>query len=124
MLCLNISDITIITVKSVNYCCIMHDISKSEAIHLLENFVLELKIVVIYKNHININQVYNDSNDLLKPEQIEETKNVSIDEKTLLIKLIIKYFWYVLTVYDLGVLRHFGRFEYLVWFKIFGPKIC
>ena len=71
MLCLNISDIAIITVKSVNYCCIMHDISKSEAIHLLENFVLELKIVVIYKNHININRVYNDSNDLLKPEQTE-----------------------------------------------------
>ena len=39
--CLNISDIAIITVKSVDYCCIIHVISKSEAIHLLENYVLE-----------------------------------------------------------------------------------
>ena len=31
MLCLNISDIAIITVKGVDYCCIIHDISSSEA---------------------------------------------------------------------------------------------
>ena len=31
MLCLNISDIAIITVKGVDYCCIIHDISRSEA---------------------------------------------------------------------------------------------
>ena len=41
MLCLNISDITIITVKNVDYCCIMYNISKSEVINLLENSVLE-----------------------------------------------------------------------------------
>ena len=41
MLCLSISDIAIITVKSVDYCCIMCNISKSEAINLLENFVIE-----------------------------------------------------------------------------------
>ena len=41
MLCLNISDIAIITVKNVDYCCIMYSISKSEAINLLENSVLE-----------------------------------------------------------------------------------
>ena len=40
MLCLNISDIAIITVKNVDYCCIIHNISKSEAINLLENSVL------------------------------------------------------------------------------------
>ena len=34
-------DLTIITVKDVDYCCIINDISKSEAINLLKNFVLE-----------------------------------------------------------------------------------
>ena len=41
MLCLNISDVAIIVVKGVDYCCIIHKISKSGAIHLLENSVLE-----------------------------------------------------------------------------------
>ena len=40
-LCLNISNIAIITVKGVDYCCKIHDISKSEAIHLLGNSVLD-----------------------------------------------------------------------------------
>ena len=35
------SDIAIITVKEVDYHCIIHDVSKSEAIHLLENSVLD-----------------------------------------------------------------------------------
>ena len=35
MLCLNKRDIAIITVKSVYYPCIIHGISKSEAINLL-----------------------------------------------------------------------------------------
>ena len=39
MLCLNISGIAIITVKNVDYCCIIHNISKSGAINLLENSV-------------------------------------------------------------------------------------
>ena len=37
----NISDIAIITVKNVDYRCIIHKISKSEAIILLESSVLE-----------------------------------------------------------------------------------
>ena len=41
MLCLNISDIAVITVKNVDYRCIMYNINKSEAIHLLENSVLK-----------------------------------------------------------------------------------
>ena len=41
MLCFNISDIAIITIKRVDYCCIIHAIGKSEAIHLLENSVLD-----------------------------------------------------------------------------------
>ena len=40
MLCVNISNIAIMTIKTVDY-CIIHNISKSEAIHLLENSVLE-----------------------------------------------------------------------------------
>ena len=41
MLCLNISNIAIITVKNVDYFCIMYNISKSEAINLLKRSVLE-----------------------------------------------------------------------------------
>ena len=41
MLSVNISDIAIIIVKNVEYRCIIHNISKSEAINLLKNFVLE-----------------------------------------------------------------------------------
>ena len=37
----NISDIAITTVKNVGYCCIIHNICKSEATNLLENSVLE-----------------------------------------------------------------------------------
>ena len=41
ILSLNISDIAIITVKNVDYCCIIHNISKSEAINLLKNSSLK-----------------------------------------------------------------------------------
>ena len=41
MLCLNVSDMTITTVKIVDYRCIIHNISKSEAINLLKNYILE-----------------------------------------------------------------------------------
>ena len=40
-LSVSISDIAIITVKVVDYRCIIHNISKSEAINLLKNSVLE-----------------------------------------------------------------------------------
>ena len=40
MICLNKSDITITTVKNVDYGCIIHTISKSEVINLLESAVL------------------------------------------------------------------------------------
>ena len=54
MLCLNISDIAKIAIKRVDYGCIIHDISKSEEIQLLENSVLG-----DYINEINIeNRVY------------------------------------------------------------------
>ena len=41
MMCLNISDIAIITSENLDYCDIMYGISKSEAINLLRNSVLE-----------------------------------------------------------------------------------
>ena len=41
ILCLNISDLAIITVKYFDYCCIIHNISKSEAVNLLKNSELE-----------------------------------------------------------------------------------
>ena len=41
ILCVNISDIAVITVKDIDYHCIIHNISESEAINLLEHFVLE-----------------------------------------------------------------------------------
>ena len=41
MLSVNISDIAIITIKTVDYRCIIHHISKSEATNLLESYVLE-----------------------------------------------------------------------------------
>ena len=41
ILCLNISDIATITVKNVDCHCILHDHNKSQAITLLENYVLE-----------------------------------------------------------------------------------
>ena len=41
MISVNISDIVVIPIKNVDYRCIMHKISKSEAISLLENSVLE-----------------------------------------------------------------------------------
>ena len=41
MLSVNIGDITIITVKNVDYRCLIHNISKSEARNLLKNSVLE-----------------------------------------------------------------------------------
>ena len=40
MLSVTINDIAIITVKNVDYCCIVHSISKSEAVKLLKNFPL------------------------------------------------------------------------------------
>ena len=43
MLCPNISDITIMTVKCFDYRCFIHEIRKSYAIHLLENYVLDFR---------------------------------------------------------------------------------
>ena len=59
MLSVNISDITIITVKNNDY-CIIHNISKSEVINLLESAVLE-KSGYIQKNIILILSLFKTS---------------------------------------------------------------
>ena len=41
MLYLKVSNIAITTIKGVDYCCIILDITKSETIYLLENSVFE-----------------------------------------------------------------------------------
>ena len=41
MLSVNISDIAIITIKNIDYCCIVHNIGKSEATNLFKNPALE-----------------------------------------------------------------------------------
>ena len=41
MLCFDLSEIAIVTVKGVGYCCIIHDISKPVAVRLLKFSVLD-----------------------------------------------------------------------------------
>ena len=41
MLYRNVRDVAIITFKGFDYCCFIYSNSKSEAIHLLENSILE-----------------------------------------------------------------------------------
>ena len=41
MLSVNISDTAIVIVNNVDFLCIIHNISKSEAINLLKNYLLE-----------------------------------------------------------------------------------
>ena len=41
MLCFNLSDIAIITVKGVGYRCIIYGISKSQKMHLLKTAALD-----------------------------------------------------------------------------------
>ena len=40
MISIHVRDIAIITIKNVDYCCIVHNISKSEAINVLKNSML------------------------------------------------------------------------------------
>ena len=70
MVSLNISDNTIITVKGIDYNCIISDIRKSDAILLLESWNLCLMIKGLYEMHfkkINIkNKVCNRYGNLAK----------------------------------------------------------
>ena len=62
MLCLINSDTVTITIKSVNYHCIFHDISKSEEIYLLENSWVHIKCIsteaILKIDSININLTF------------------------------------------------------------------
>ena len=53
MLIVNISYIAIITIKNVDYRCIIHNINKSEAINLLKKYVLENREYVYKKYCLN-----------------------------------------------------------------------
>ena len=56
MLSVNRRDIAIVTVQNVDYCCIIHNISKSETINLLKNSVLEDNgYIYIYKKNTVLN---------------------------------------------------------------------
>ena len=84
ILCLNISDTAIITVKNVDYHCIIHNISKSKAINLLENSVLEDRRYIQKGDIQEIiikNRVYNYHSDNLVEAEKLDTKNILIDEK-------------------------------------------
>ena len=52
MMSMNLSDIAILNIKSVDYCCIISEISKSEAINLMENIDLNEKKQNIIKHKI------------------------------------------------------------------------
>ena len=66
--CLNISEITIITVKSIDYWCIIYDINKSDAIRLLENSAYKMHI-----KEINIKNSFEVS--FLLSNQSKKNKN-------------------------------------------------
>ena len=83
VLCLNLSNIIIIAVKAVDHPCLIHGISKSKAIHLLENYVFGDCGHIKRIKGINIkNRVYNYFDDLIKAKELE-TKNILINEKKL-----------------------------------------
>ena len=54
MFCLNIRNISIITVNGVGYCCIIDNISQSDAVHLVVNSVMIVVIYIIYAKETNI----------------------------------------------------------------------
>ena len=72
------------TVKDVDYCCIIYDISISEAIHLQKKCMLEHcgYIQQIHIQEINIkNRLYNYHFDNLVKAKKLETRSILIDEK-------------------------------------------
>ena len=58
MLCLNISNIAIITVTNVDYHFIKYNISKSEAINLLQNSVLEDRWYIYKKYCLKFQSIF------------------------------------------------------------------
>ena len=69
-MCLNLSEISVITAEGVGYGCIIHEIRKSEGIHLLENSGLDYHKMICIKE-INIkNRVYHNYFDLIKAKKL------------------------------------------------------
>ena len=85
LLCLNLRDIAIVTVKNVDYHLIIHDISKSDAIHLLKNSAFDdCSIYKMDANKINDkNKLYNYYFDNLVKAKKLQTKSILIYEKKL-----------------------------------------
>ena len=83
-LCLNLSDIAMITVKDVDYYCIIHDISKSETIHFVGRFCvwwLWMYVKYMSKKSILKNGVYKYCFDNSIKAKKLETKKILIDEE-------------------------------------------
>ena len=57
MLSVNISSIAIITIKNVDYCFIIQNISKFEEINLLKNYVLEDRWYIYKKNCLKFQSI-------------------------------------------------------------------
>ena len=78
------SDIAIITIKGLDYHCIIHDISKCKAIHLLENYVLH--DCGYLQNTYQKNQYKKSSPISLwkfsQSQKKTETRNILIDKKS------------------------------------------
>ena len=83
LLCLNINNVAIITVKSVDYCFIIHGISKSEAIHLLKKSIIDdpgcQRKCMSKKSMLKIVHNYYFKN-LIKAKTLE-TENILINNK-------------------------------------------
>ena len=76
IMCTNISDIALVTVKGVDYHCNIFDIRKSDTINLLENSVLD-DIRYLYKMHFKEINIKNKSLQLLFWQFNQSTKNRS-----------------------------------------------
>ena len=51
MLSVNISDIAMISIRKVDYRCIIHNISKPKAINLLENYLHKTLFFTFIQDH-------------------------------------------------------------------------
>ena len=81
MLCLNISNTAVITVKNVDYRCIIMTLANLK--QFICSKILFFMIVDIYikKKHINIKNRISKYSDKLIESQKTETENISINEK-------------------------------------------
>ena len=82
MLCLTLTDISIISIKNVDYCCIFMILVNLKQFIFFK--VLHFMIVGIYKTDVNIkDKTCNYFSNLIDQKKLG-TKNVLIDEKNFL----------------------------------------